>query len=64
MLVLNRRKSQGVLIKWMGEVIRVVVIRSGERNVKLGFDLPKEAVVIREELELEEAIRNVEGVTL
>jgi carbon storage regulator CsrA len=50
MLVLSRKKNQGVLIKGKDGDIRIVLIESDKGKVRLGIEAPKGCVIIREEL--------------
>lgn len=47
MLVVSRKVNEAVLI---GDSIRVVIVRQGNGQVRLGIEAPRELVVIREEL--------------
>jgi carbon storage regulator len=50
MLVLSRKKNQGVLIKGKDGDIRIVLIESDKGKVRLGIEAPKGYSIIREEL--------------
>lgn len=47
MLVLSRRESEVIYI---GDDIKVTVVRIGPNTVRLGIDCPKEINIAREEL--------------
>ncbi len=51
MLVINRRRKQKVLIKTGdGQVITLIVVRTGTSDVRLAFDAPANCLIVREEL--------------
>jgi carbon storage regulator len=50
MLVLSRKKNQGVLIKGKDGDIRIVLIESDKGKVRIGIEAPKGYSIIREEL--------------
>ena len=50
MLVLTRRKNEGIVIKGKDGDIRLVVIDAEKGKVRLGLEAPKGYGVIREEL--------------
>jgi carbon storage regulator len=50
MLVLTRKKNQGVLIKGKDGDIRIVIIELDKGRVRLGIEAPQGHLIIREEL--------------
>jgi carbon storage regulator len=50
MLVLTRRKNDGIIIKGKEGDIRVVVVEVDKGKIRLGLEAPKGCVIIREEL--------------
>ncbi len=55
MLVLNRQPGEAIVI---GEGIRIVVLSSDRRGVRLGIEAPLSTVILREELVREVASEN------
>ena len=53
MLVLSRKKNQGILIRGKEGDIRVVVLEADKGRLRLGMEAPKGYTIIREELILE-----------
>ncbi len=53
MLVLSRKKSQGILIRGRDGDIRVVVLEADKGRLRLGIEAPRGITIIREELILE-----------
>jgi carbon storage regulator CsrA len=66
MLVLSRKKNQGILIHGKDGDLRVVVLDADKGRLRLGIEAPKGYTIIREELvfETKEANRRsaMEGV--
>jgi carbon storage regulator len=58
MLVLSRKKNQGILIRAKDGDIRVVVIEAEKGRVRLGIEAPRGCGVMREELLIEIAEAN------
>ncbi len=50
MLVLTRKKNQGVLIRGRDGDIRIVLIEMDKGRVRLGIEAPQGHVIVREEL--------------
>lgn len=50
MLVLSRKKSEGIVIKGRGLNIRIVVLESEKGKTRLGIEAPKGYLILREEL--------------
>ncbi|MEM3427696.1 MAG: carbon storage regulator [Nitrososphaerales archaeon] len=50
MLVLSRKKNEGVVIKGVDGEIRIVVIEMDRTRVRLGISAPKGYLILREEL--------------
>jgi carbon storage regulator len=50
MLVLSRKKNEGILIKGKDGDIRIVVIEADKGKIRLGIEAPKGCVILREEL--------------
>jgi carbon storage regulator CsrA len=50
MLVLTRRKNEGIVIKGKDGDIRLVVIEADKGKIRLGLEAPKGCLIIREEL--------------
>jgi carbon storage regulator len=50
MLVLTRKKNEGIIIKGKDGDIRLVVIEADKGKIRLGLDAPKGYVIVREEL--------------
>jgi carbon storage regulator len=50
MLVLTRKKNEGIVIKGKDGDIRVVVIDADKGKIRLGLEAPKGCAIIREEL--------------
>lgn len=59
MLVLSRKKNEGILIKGEDGSIRIVVIEADRGKVRLGIEAPRGCTILREELltEIKEANR-------
>jgi carbon storage regulator len=59
MLVLSRKKNEGILIKGEDGSIRIVVIEADKGKVRLGIEAPRGCTILREELltEIKEANR-------
>ncbi len=59
MLVLSRKKNEGILIKGEDGDIRIVVIEADKGKVRLGIEAPRGCTILREELltEIKEANR-------
>jgi carbon storage regulator len=53
MLVLSRKKNQGILIQGKEGDVRVVVIEADKGRLRLGIEAPRGYTIIREELVLE-----------
>lgn len=53
MLVLSRKKEQGILIRGKDGDLRVVVLDADKGKSRLGIEAPKGYTIIREELVLE-----------
>jgi carbon storage regulator len=53
MLVLSRKRNQGILIRGKDGDIRIVVLEADKGKVRLGIEAPKGYPIIREELILE-----------
>jgi carbon storage regulator len=56
MLVLSRKKNEGILIKGKDGDIRIIAIDIDKGKVRLGIEAPKGYAIIREEL-----VREIEG---
>jgi carbon storage regulator CsrA len=50
LLVLSRKKDEGIVIKGKDGDIRIVTIEVDKGRVRLGIDAPKGYTIIREEL--------------
>ena len=68
MLVLSRKKDQGILIRGKEGEIRVVVLDAEKGKLRLGIKAPQGYTIIREELVSEtkdanrrSAVENVDG---
>jgi carbon storage regulator len=57
MLVLTRKRNEGIIIGGQDGVVRITVIEADKGKVRLGIEAPKGRTIIREELLVE-----VEGV--
>ena len=57
MLVLSRKRNEGIIIKGKDGDIRIVVIEIDKGKIRLGIEAPKGCAVVRQELLLE-----IEGV--
>ncbi len=55
MLVLNRQPGEAIVI---GDGIRIVVLSSDRRGVRLGIEAPLSTIILREELVKEVASEN------
>ena len=53
MLVLSRKKNEGIIISGNDGPIRVIVIEAEKGKVRLGIEAPKGRTIIREELLVE-----------
>ncbi|HEY3277224.1 MAG TPA: carbon storage regulator [Syntrophorhabdaceae bacterium] len=53
MLVLSRKKNEGIVIKGKDGDIRIVVIEVDKGKIRIGIEAPKGCAIIREELFLE-----------
>ena len=53
MLVLTRKRNEGIIIKGKDGDIRIVVIEIDKGKIRLGLEAPKGCPIIREELLLE-----------
>jgi carbon storage regulator CsrA len=53
MLVLSRKKNQGILIKGKDGDIRIVVLEADKGKLRLGIDASQGYVILREELIVE-----------
>ena len=69
MLVLSRKKNEGIIVKSSEGDIRIVLIDIDRGRIRLGIEAPKGCPVIREELllEIEElnrlsALKGLEGI--
>jgi len=61
MLILNRKKDDGILITTMhGEQIRVCICDISGSRVRVGIDAPRDITVLREELLREELLQGKE----
>ena len=56
MLVLSRKRNEGILIKCKDGDIRIVLIEADKGKVRLGIEAPGKCTIIREEL-----LREIEG---
>jgi carbon storage regulator len=56
MLVLSRKKNEGIIIKGKEGDIRILVVEVDKGKIRLGIEAPKGYAIIREEL-----IHEVEG---
>jgi carbon storage regulator len=56
MLVLSRKKNEGIIIKGKEGDVRILVVEVDKGKVRLGIEAPKGYAIIREEL-----IYEVEG---
>jgi carbon storage regulator len=50
MLVLTRKRNEGIVIDGIDGVVRIVVIEVDKGKVRLGIEAPKGRTIIREEL--------------
>jgi carbon storage regulator len=50
MLILTRKRNEGIIIKGKDGDIRIVVIEMDKGKIRLGIEAPKGCGVIREEL--------------
>jgi carbon storage regulator len=50
MLVLSRKRNEGIVIKGKDGDIRIVVIEVDKGKIRLGIEAPKGCAIIREEL--------------
>ena len=50
MLMLSRREGEVVVLSMGGQSVRVVVYKAHTNRVDLGFDAPKDVIILREEL--------------
>lgn len=50
MLVLSRKRSESL---WIGDQVRITVVKMDRSGVRLGIEAPKGVVVVREELLLD-----------
>lgn len=50
MLVLSRKKNEGIVIKGKDGDIRIVVIEVDKGKIRLGIEAPRGCAIIREEL--------------
>lgn len=50
MLVLSRKKNEGIVIKGKDGDIRIVVIDVDKGKIRIGIEAPKGCAIIREEL--------------
>ncbi len=50
MLVLSRKKNEGIIIKGRDGDIRIVLIEVDKGKIRLGIEAPKGCAIIREEL--------------
>ena len=53
MLVLSRKKNEGIVISGSDGPVRVIVIEAEKGKVRLGIEAPKGRTIIREELLVE-----------
>jgi carbon storage regulator len=53
MLVLTRRKNEGIIIDGKDGTVRIVVIEADKGKVRLGIEAPRGRTIIREELLVE-----------
>jgi carbon storage regulator len=53
MLVLSRKKNEGIIVKSSEGDIRIVLIEIDRGRIRLGIEAPKGCAVLREELLLE-----------
>jgi carbon storage regulator len=53
MLVLSRKKHEGIVIKGQDGDIRIVILESDRGKIRLGIEAPRGYTVLREELLLE-----------
>jgi carbon storage regulator len=53
MLVLSRKKNEGIVVKSSEGDIRIVLIEIDRGRIRLGIEAPKGCAVLREELLLE-----------
>jgi carbon storage regulator len=53
MLVLSRKRNEGIIINGNDGPIRVIVIEAEKGKVRLGIEAPKGRTIIREELLVE-----------
>ncbi len=56
MLVLTRKRNEGILIKGAEGDIRIVLIEADKGKIRLGIEAPRGYTIIREEL-----LREIEG---
>ena len=50
MLVLSRRIGESIVLSFGGVDVRVMPVRIGGDQVRLGFDAPREVIIKREEI--------------
>lgn len=50
MLVLTRKKNEGIIIKGKDGDIRIILIEAEKGKVRLGIEAPKGYLIVREEL--------------
>ncbi|MCX7966723.1 MAG: carbon storage regulator [Syntrophorhabdaceae bacterium] len=50
MLVLSRKKNEGIIIKGKDGDIRIFIVENEKGRVRVGIDAPKGYTIIREEL--------------
>ena len=62
MLVLSRKKNQGILIRGKDGDIRIVVLEADKGKIRLGIEGPRGYTVIREELIQEIQVANEQSV--
>lgn len=58
MLILARKPQESVYIEVEGREIKVLVLATGTGQCRLGFEAPKDVVIVRDEVE-NKAIRRV-----
>lgn len=49
-MVLSRRATEGVVVKWGGQLARVVVVEIRGDKVRLGFEADKAVTIHRDEV--------------